>query len=112
MADSGLPKDLKDFIPVLRDQGMDNLIGSPARGMSIQTFQAAMPADGVLVFADNGIENMEDVNYFVMVHNHTGSNHGIVANADRLLTQIDVQGPTTDDILDVCIIGTVKGQLK
>jgi len=112
MADSGLPKDLKDYIPALRDQGMDNVVGSPARGVSIQVFQAAMPADGVLVFADNGIQDMANVNYFVMVHNHTGSNHGIVANADRLLTQIDVQGPTTADILDVVIIGTVKDQLS
>lgn len=112
MADSALPKDMKDYIPAMRDQGIDNLVGTPARGISIQVFQAAMPADGVLVFADNGIMDMADQNYFVMVHNHTGSNHGIVANADRLLTQIDVQGPTTDDILDVLIIGTVKDQLK
>lgn len=112
MADSGLPKDLHDLIPALRDQGMKNVTGCPQRGVSIQKFQAAMPADGILVFSAHGIEDMADENYAVMIHNHTGSNHGTVANADRAVTQFEVSGPTTADVLDVVIIGTVKGQLK
>jgi len=111
MAGSGLPKDMSTYMPELQDQGVKNLVGTPERGVSIQKFQAEMPADGILVFEDNNIENMADENYMVLIHNHTGSNQGIVPTADRETTQLTVTGPTTADLLDVVLIGTVKGQL-
>jgi len=112
MANSGMPKDMKDFIPVLGDQGVKNLVGTPKRGVSIQSFQVAMPADGIITFAAVGAENMADVNYQIYIHNHSGANHGIVPNTDKTTTQFKVSGPPAGDLFDVIIVGAVKGQLK
>ena len=112
MANSGMPKDMKDFMPVLGDQGVKNLVGTPKRGVSIQSFRVAMPADGIITFAAVGAEDMADVTYQISIHNHSGANHGIVPNADRAVDQFEVTGPPAGELLDVIIVGTVKGQLK
>lgn len=113
MAQSGLTKHAADHLPFLADQGIKDLVGAAKPGMSIQHIQAAMPADGIIVFADHGAEDMAVENsYGVIIHNHTGSNHGIVPTADRELTQITITGPTTADVLDIFLVGPVKGQLS
>jgi hypothetical protein len=109
-----MPKDLKDYIPALDDQGIKNLVATPARGKSIQEVQVAMPADGIIVFADNGLEDMDNTDYRVIIHNHTGTEQGLVTNANRLVTQFTITtsgGPTADDVLDIVIVGKTKGQL-
>jgi len=112
MATGAMPKDLQDHIPVLADQGMKNLVGSPARGISMQYLQKAMPAGGVIVFADEGLENMANATYGVFIHNHTDeTKQGTCANAARLTTQITITGPTAADVLDIVIVGQVDGQL-
>lgn len=111
MSNSGMKKDAKDLIPYCGDQGMPNLVGTPKAGMSVQHIQAAMPADGIIVFADHGAMNMASESYGVDIHNHTGSNHGIVPTADRKVNQITITGPTTDDVLDIFLFGALKGQL-
>lgn len=103
-------KDLKDFIPILEDQGIPNLIGAYARGLSIQYFQVAMPTGGVVTFASQGLSDMDSATYGVFIHNHTGATQGTVANADRTAKQITITGPTDDDVLDVIIIGKLKNQ--
>ena len=112
MANSGMPKDMKDFMPVLGDQGVKNLVGTPKRGVSIQSFQVAMPADGIITFAAVGAEDMADVTYQISIHNHSGTNHGSVLSADKTVTQFKVTGPPAGELLDVIIVGAVKGQLK
>ncbi len=110
----GNPKDLKNYIPILADQGIKNLVGSPAKGVSIQVLAAVeMPADGIFVFADNGLENMAEAGaYAVIVQNHTDpADEATCLAAARLGTQITLTGPDTSDVLDILIIGQVSGQL-
>ena len=112
MAQSGLTKKASDHLPFLNDQGIDHLMGAAKAGMSIQHIQAAMPADGIIVFADHGALDMASASYGVIIHNHTGTSQGIVPTADRSETQIDITGPLAGELLDVIIVGAVKGQLS
>jgi hypothetical protein len=100
-------KDMRDYIPILEDQGIPNLVGAYARGLSVQYFQAAMPSDGVITFASVGASDMASASYGIFVHNHTGAVQGTVVGT---ATGITVTGPTEDDVLDVLIIGKLKGQ--
>lgn len=103
-------KDLKDYMPILTDQGIPNLMGSYARGVSTQYFQTTMPSDGVITFASVGASDMASATYGVLIHNHTGAVQGTVGNSDRTASQITVTGPTEDDVLDVVIVGQLPGQ--
>jgi len=100
-------KDMKDYMPILADQGIPNLAGAYARGIAIQYFRAAMPSDGVISFASVGASDMASASYGIFVHNHTGAVQGTVAGT---ATGITVTGPTEDDVLDVFIVGQLKGQ--
>lgn len=112
MATSNMPKNAQEYIPYLKDQGIPNLVGAAARGVSIQVHQVAMPADGIVVFSTHGLLDMADTNYAVLVHNHTTeSKQGKVALADRKTTQITIAGPAENEVLDVVLIGLLKGQI-
>lgn len=107
-----LAKDAKGHIPYLADQGIPNLVGAHARGVSIQVLQKAMPTGGVIVFADENLADMADSNYKVFIQNQTDQTKpGTVSNAAKLVSQITVVGPTDADVLDIMIVGKLKGQL-
>jgi len=108
---SNLPKNAQDYIPYLKDQGIPNLAGAHKVGVSFQVHQVEMPADGIVVFATHGMSDMADTSYAVFVHNHTTeSKQGKVALADRKTTQITIVGPATSEVLDILIVGQLKGQ--
>ncbi|MDV7396840.1 hypothetical protein RZS08_35910, partial [Arthrospira platensis SPKY1] len=90
-----------------------DLCGAAKPGVSIQHLLVAMPAGGVIVFADHGLMDMaEPQTYGVIVQNQTDvADPGSVAAADRLTTQITIVGPDAADVLDIVLIGPVKGQL-
>lgn len=100
-------KTMRDYMPILKDQGIPNLVGAYAAGVSLQHFTAAMPADGVITFASAGVSNMANATYACTVHNNTGAVQGTV---EKTATQITVTGPTEADSLDVIIVGTLDGQ--
>ncbi len=113
------PKDAKDQIPFCDDQGMPNLCGAAARGVAVQHLTWPMESGGVVVFADVGLSDMEvDAangygGYVVLIQNQTDvADEGTVAEAAKLPTQITVAGPDVADVLDIAIIGQLKGQLK
>ncbi len=109
-------KDAKDYIPYCNDQGMSNLAGAAKSGISIQHLSDwPMPAGGVVVFADEGLADMDvdDDNYSVIIQNHTDvADEGTVAASGKLGTQFTIVGPDTADVLDIVIVGTLKGQLQ
>ena len=108
----GNPKTASDYIPFCKDQGIDHLAGAAKAGVTMQAIQIAMPATGVIKFADNGLKAMADTSYSVIVGNITDvADPGYVALADRLTTQITVTGPTTADELDIVIVGKVARQV-
>jgi hypothetical protein len=105
-------KDACDHIPFAADQGMKNLVGAFARGVSVQTLAIAMPADGVITFADNDLSDMADGDYLIFIQNHTDvADEGTVSRAARLVTGFTIVGPDTADELDILVIGKLAGQL-
>jgi hypothetical protein len=112
MATSQFPKDLDNYMPILKDQGLKNLVGTYKRGESMQHVCTTMPADGIILFATFGLSPMANVGYAVIVQNHTDvADPGKVTRANRLVGQVTVEGPDTGDELDIVIIGQMKGQL-
>jgi len=112
MANSQFPKDLDNYIPILKDQGLKNLVGTYKRGESMQHVCTTMPADGIILFSAFGLSDMANASYAVIVQNHTDvADPGKVARADRLTNKITITGPDTGDELDIVIIGQLKGQL-
>ena len=112
MAVSNLPKNLDDHLPILKDQGIRNVVGTYKRGVSMQHISTVMPTGGVIKFADFGLSNMAGVGYAVIVVNHTtASKIGKVTRANRLTSQITITGPDDNDELDIVIIGQIYGQL-
>lgn len=111
------PKDMKDYIPVLADQGIDNVVGSPSQGVSIQAGSFTMvssPDD--FVFADNldvsgnAMKNMADGDYEVIAINNTDAADQATISAKTAL-QFTITGPDAADVVTLLIIGRVAGQL-
>ena len=82
-------------------------MGTPERGVSIQSFQTTMPAGGVIGLP----RSMENGAYQVFVHNHDGADDGNAPTGTRTPTQFTLSGPLTGELLDVIVVGQLKGQL-
>lgn len=111
------PKDLKDYIPALADQGIDNLVASPSRGMGIQVASFTMgSAPDDFVFGDNTdimgnvCKDMADGNYEVIVHNQSDSADEGVVSA-KTAQQFTITGPDLGDVVTLLIMGKIAGQL-
>lgn len=110
-----MKKNANDYIPFCDDQGMPCLVGTNAPGVSIQKLSGwAMPAGGVVVFADEGLMDMDvdSDTYCVLIQNQSdAADEGTVAEAAKLATQFTIVGPDVADVLDIVVVGTLKGQL-
>lgn len=111
-----MKKDAKDLIPYCDDQGIPNLAAAAKSGVAIQYLSDwPMVSGGVVVFADEGLVDM-DVGadtYAVFIQNQTdAADEATVAAAGKLGTQFTIVGPDVADVLDILIVGTLKGQLK
>lgn len=105
------PKDLKDYLPALADQGIKNVIASPVPGVGIQVAEFAMAsAPDDFVFADNGLEDMEDTSYHVILHNQTDVADDALISA-KTTKQFTITGPDNADVVTLLIIGKLKDQL-
>lgn len=106
------PRDMKDYLPILADQGMKNITGADERGITMQRKSFALPAGGVIVFADHGMADMADGDYSVLTTNHTSASRGaLVALVDRLTNKLTITGASTSDVIDLVIVGQAKGQV-
>lgn len=111
------PKDLKDYMPALADQGIDNLVASPSRGIGIQVASFTMgSAPDDFVFADNVdiagnvCQDMADGNYEVLVWNQTDvADQGVISA--KTAKQFTITGPDAADVVTLLIIGKIAGQL-
>lgn len=102
-------KKASSYFPFLRDQGIDNILGTDLGGDILRRFTVTMPAGGVVTFASLGFKNMSDTAYTVLASNHTGTVDPVVSASNRRTTGITITGPTTGDLLDFVIVGHVLG---
>lgn len=107
---SKLPKDAKDLIPYCEDQGIPNLAGAYARGVSVQhdIYVAGAGADPY-VFADEGLSDMADVAYVVIAMNQTAVARPMTATS-KAVTGFTLTGQNAADVVDLIIVGRLKGQ--
>ena len=56
-------------------------------------------------------EAMESGDYQVHVHNHDGADDGNAPTGTRAPTQFTLAGPVVGELLDVMVVGRLKGQL-
>ncbi len=106
------PKDLHDFIPVLKDQGIKNVVATPVSGLGIQVAEFTMvtsPDD--FVFEANGLENMADGTYHVIALNQTDAADQATISA-KTAQQFTITGPDAADVVTLLIIGQLSGQAK
>ena len=110
-AASSMAKNAADHIPYCKDQGMHNLMGAAVSGQSMFMIRTVMPSDGIIVLP----YVMENTTYAVSIHNHTDqTKSGLAAYVSRTVSQFTITvsgGPSTNDVLDVIIVGQIKGQL-
>lgn len=91
---------------------MPTIVGTAQTGLSGQVLMIPMPADGVIVFADQGLQDMADADYALIIHNHTNAaDEATLARNVRLTTGFTITGPSTSDELDILILGKLKGQV-
>jgi len=111
-----MKKNAKDFIPYCQDQGIPHLCGAGKSGVSMQKLSGwVMSATGIVNFANQGLVDMDITNgtYAVLVQNQTdAADEATIAEADKLGHQFTIVGPDTNDVLDIVIVGTLKGQLS
>lgn len=111
MATSNTPKQLDTAIPILKDQGIPNLCGAFAKGVSIQSISHTMAAaPDTFVFDDEGLSDMADTDYIVLPWNQTDVNDQSVISA-KTTKQFVITGADAADVVDLLIIGRLKGQL-
>lgn len=105
------PKNAKDFLTFCEDQGIPNLCGASARGVSIQYASFVMgSAPDDFVFAENGLQDMEGDNYVVLPWNQTDvADQGVISA--KTGKQFTITGPDAADVVDLLIVGQLKGQL-
>lgn len=106
-----MPKDLKQSMPALDDQGIKNVVGSPARGVSLQAVTVTMASSPeTFTFAALGLEDMANTSYQVIPINQTDSTDPASCTT-KAVDSFEITGPDAADVVDVLIIGKVKGQL-
>lgn len=111
MASSRTPKDLSASMPALEDQGIKNVVATPNKGVGLQVAEFEMvSAPDDFVFADNGLEDMADGNYHVILHNQTDVADDALISA-KTSKQFTITGPDAADVVTLLIIGQIKGQL-
>lgn len=111
MATSNTPKNADTAIPILKDQGIPNICGAYAKGVSAQyaILSSAGGAEAV-TFAGLGLSDMANATYVVLVQNQTDVADEAAVTA-KTAQGFTVTGPDAADVLDILIVGQLKGQL-
>ena len=81
-ATSQIEKKASDYIPYCKDQGIPYLVGSSQHGISLQVLNFTMPADGLFVFADEGLQEMSNADYLVFSDNPSATQAGVESSAE------------------------------
>jgi len=105
------PKNLNEYIPVLANQGIKNVIASPVPGVGIQ-FKSHIAGAGAhaVTFETLGLENMEDTTYEVVSWNQTSVARLAIVSG-KTAKQFTITGQNAADVMTLIILGKLKGQL-
>lgn len=102
-------KKLSDYDPIMSDNGIDYVVASRSAGVSLQSITWAMSATGVFVFETEGLTDMANTSYQVMVMNQTSTVRPATVGS-KTTSQFTITGPDAADSLDIWIVGQLENQ--
>lgn len=106
------PKKLSDYLPPLKDQGMDYLAGAVGPGVTVQAKQITQVGAAPLVVdleAEEGLGPMADANYVVICQGQTAG-RVTVDQATITETGFNVLGGAAAEVIHVLIVGRAANQ--
>jgi hypothetical protein len=110
MPEDATPRKLSDYLPPLKNQGMDYLVAASGAGVSIQA--KALVQSGAAPFSvvleDVGLQNMQSSDYVVITQVE-----GVAATVDestKTKTGFDLLVAGDTDVHNLIIVGRLAGQ--
>lgn len=105
-------KKLSNYIPILKDQGIDYATAAGKAGDGMQHIRVAQSGASpyAFVFADNGLQDMADTEYDVIVQGPNGDERADYSS--RATTGFDITGGADTEDLIVLVMGRIKGQTE
>jgi hypothetical protein len=98
-----------DYDPVFDKHGIEYVCAAGNPGSGVQGLTFTMVTGGAVNFAAQGLANMANASYQVVVQNQTD-----VADEATVGTKTTggfvITGPDNDDVLDIIIFGQIAGQ--
>ena len=103
-------KKLSDYLPPLKEQGMDYLAGASQAGVSLQAFKViSAGTPDTVSFAALGLPDMDDPDYLVFV----GGEGAFTVDESTITAQgFDILGGAASNVMHVLVVGKLKGQLS
>lgn len=104
-------KKFSDYDPIFREHGIDYPAAAGIPGVGVQSLAFTMVTGGIVNFAAQGLADMANTTYQVVVNNQTDATAtGIVTIGTKTTTGFVITGSTNDDVLDIIIVGQIAGQ--
>lgn len=104
-------KKFSDYDPMFREHGINYPAAAGIPGVGVQSLSFTMVTGGAVVFAAQGLANMANATYQVIVHNQTDiAATGLVTVGSKTTNGFVITGSTNGDVLDIVIVGQIAGQ--
>lgn len=105
------PKKISDYLPPLKDQGIDYIAAANAAGVGMQSKQITQSGVAPLVvdLEAEGLSPMEDTNYVVIAQGETVA-RVTVDQSTITKTGFNVLGGADTEVVHLLIIGRLAGQ--
>lgn len=97
-------------LPPLAANGQKYVVGSTKGGVSMQLFSVTpVGATYTVVFADEGVDDMEDANYRIFIGGEDTTTSPRPDVSTKTTTGFDLINATAAEVIDVMIVGRVAG---
>jgi hypothetical protein len=109
-------KKAEDHIPYCRDQGLPYLAAAARAGTSIQSKTFVQIGSGLFAFEAEDLSPMADGDYQVLMHNQSGIGAPdpwtqYPTATSKTPAGFVISGAAAGNVIDVVIVGRLKGQL-
>jgi hypothetical protein len=103
-------KKLSDFLPILKDQGIDHVVAANKAGQGLQCVRAVQSgsAPWAVTFAGLGLADMADATYDVIVQGPNGDER--CDYATRGVKGFSITGGANTEAMTILVVGRIAGQ--
>lgn len=105
------PRKASDYIPILKNQGIDDVVAANGQGVGMQSFKVTQAGAAPLVvnFETLGLKKMANADYTVL----TGGETAALTTVDEstITTEgFNVLGGADTEVHHITVVGTLAGQ--